>query len=222
MSPSLWHVVGLTLRTSFLGVLLVWPLGIGLGYWLARSRRPERTLVETLVSLPLVLPPTAVGLILLEVLGQHRPVGRWLTAVWGWEVAFTWKAVALACAVMAFPLIVRSVRAAFEGVDPRLEQMGRSLGRGAWTVFFRVTLPLAARGLLAGTILGFSRALGEFGATIVVAGNIPGRTQTLALSIFQNVQTGHDAEALQAALITVVIAFAAIWMSEKLVRGGRP
>ena len=144
--------------------------------------------LETLLSLPLVLPPTAVGLVLLELLGRNRPLGGWLAAQ-GIEVVFTWKAVVLATAVMSFPLLVRSARTAFEEVDPQLVGLARTLGCGPLAAFFRVTLPLAWRGVLAGAVLAFSRALGEFGATIMVAGNIPGRTQTLALAIFHDVQT---------------------------------
>jgi molybdate transport system permease protein len=174
--------------------------------------------VETLATLPLVLPPTVVGLALLEVFGRNRPLGRFLYERFDLSVAFTWRAVVVASAVVAFPLLVRTIRTAFEGVDPRLPALARTLGRGPVYVFFTISLPLASRGILAGTILAFSRALGEFGATIMVAGNIPGETQTMSLAIFQLVSIGRDPEAYRLALVSVAVAFAAIWLSERLVR----
>ena len=184
---------------------------------LARYRGPGRGALDTLLSLPLVLPPTAVGLVLLDVLGRQRPLGSWL-AEHGIEIVFTWKAVVLASAVMSFPLLVRSARTAFEEVDPRLVGLARTLGCGPLAAFLRVTLPLAWRGVLAGAVLAFSRALGEFGATIMVAGNIPGRTQTLALAIFHDVQTGRDERAFVLAAWTVALAFAALWTAEWIAR----
>jgi molybdate transport system permease protein len=175
---------------------------------------------ETLLSLPLVLPPTAVGILLLDLLRRRSPLGGLFERL-GVEVLFTPKAVVLATAVMALPLLVRPARAAFEEVDRRLPAMARSLGCGPFEAFRRVTLPLAARGILTGTLLAFSRALGEFGATIIVAGNIPGRTQTLALAIFQRHQIGQDADALRLVWVTVVIAFAAVLASEILGRKRR-
>ncbi|MGH9325019.1 MAG: molybdate ABC transporter permease subunit [Vicinamibacteria bacterium] len=220
MTPDLGWLVRFTVEMALAGVLLSLPFGILLGLWLSRARRPGltgRSLVETLASLPLVLPPTVVGLVLLEIFGRNRPVGRFLFEELGISVAFTWRAVVLASAVVAFPLLVRTVRAAFEGVDPRLPALARTLGRGPLFVFFTVTLPLAKRGILAGVILAFARALGEFGATIMVAGNIPGETQTMSLAIFQLVSIGRDAEAYRLAMVTVVLAFVAIWISERLV-----
>jgi molybdate transport system permease protein len=169
------------------------------------------------LSLPLILPPTAVGLLLLELLARRAPFGAWLAAR-GVEVVFTGKAVVVATAVMSFPLLVRSARTAFEEVDPRLVGIARTLGCGPLAAFFRVTLPLAWRGVLAGTVLAFSRALGEFGATVMVAGNIPGKTQTLALAIFHDSQIGRDDRALVLAGVTVVLAFAALWLTEWITR----
>jgi molybdate transport system permease protein len=169
------------------------------------------------LSLPLVLPPTAVGLVLLELLGRRAPFGAWLHRL-GLDVVFTWKAVLLAMAIMSFPLLVRSARTAFEEVDPRLVGLARTLGWGPWGAFRRVTLPLAWRGILAGTVLAFARALGEFGATVMVAGNIPGKTQTLALAIFHNNQIGRDDRALVLAGVTVALAFAGLWTTEWLTR----
>jgi molybdate transport system permease protein len=197
--------------------LLIVAPGLLAAYALARYRGPGKGLVETVLALPLVLPPTAVGIVLLELLSRRRPPGAWLAAH-GMEVVFTWKAVVLAAAVMSFPLLVRSARTAFEEVDPRLVGMARTLGSGPAAAFFRVTLPLAWRGVLAGVVLAFSRALGEFGATILIAGSIPGKTRTLALAIFQANQTGHDDQALALAGITAALAFVALWTVEWVTR----
>lgn len=212
------ELVRFTVQVALAGVLLTLPFGVLLGLWLARSKSWAGSVVETIATLPLVLPPTVVGLVLLELFGRNRPLGRWLFETFGLSVAFTWRAVVIASAVVAFPLLVRTVRTSFEAIDPRLESLARTLGRGPLYVFFTVTLPLASRGIVAGAILAFSRALGEFGATIMVAGNIPGETQTLSLAIFQLVQIGRDAEAYRLAAITVLVAFAAIWFSERLIR----
>ena len=220
MNPDLLWLVGFTVKMSLAGILLTLPFGILLGLWLARTRSPARSLVETIATLPLVLPPTVVGLLLLEVFGRNRPIGRFLFERFGLSIAFTWRAVVIASAVVAFPLLVRTVRAAFEGVDPRLPALARTLGRGPLPVFLTVTLPLASRGILAGAVLAFSRALGEFGATIMVAGNIPFETQTMSLAIFQLVSIGRDPEAYRLALVSVAVAFVAIWLSERLVRQG--
>jgi molybdate transport system permease protein len=210
----------LTVRVAGIATLLILPLGVAAAWALSRRGGPGRTVAETLLSLPLVLPPTAVGLLLLDLLRRRGPLGGILERL-GVEVLFTPKAVVLATAVMAFPLLVRPARAAFEEVDRRLPSIARSLGCGPFEAFWRVTLPLAGRGILTGTLLAFSRALGEFGATIIVAGNIPGRTQTLALAIFQRHQIGQDAAALRLVWVTVVIAFAAVLASELLGRRRR-
>ena len=216
-APSDLSIFLLTLRVAAIATLVILPFGLWVAWLLARREGGWRTLLETLLSLPLVLPPTAVGLLLLEALRRSGPLGRLLDAL-GVEVLFTWKAVALATAVMSFPLLVRPARTAFEEVDPRLLAMGRSLGSKPAAVFRRVALPLAWRGILAGTLLAFSRALGEFGATIMIAGNIPGRTQTMALAIFQRTHIGQDDAALRLVGVTVVLAFAIVWTSEILTR----
>jgi molybdate transport system permease protein len=200
-----------------LATLLLIPPGIAAALVLARYRGPGKGALETLLSLPLVLPPTAVGLVLLELLGRRAFLGAWLSRL-GLDVVFTWKAVLLAMVVMSFPLLVRSARTAFEEVDPRLVGLARTLGCGPLAAFCRVTLPLAWRGLLAGIVLAFARALGEFGATVMVAGNIPGKTQTLALAIFHNNQIGRDDRALVLAGVTVALAFVALWTTEWLTR----
>lgn len=221
MTIDLGRLVAFTVEMALLGVLLTLPVGVALAFWLARTDRRGKSLVETVATLPLVLPPTVVGLVLLELFGRNRPVGRFLYENFELNVAFTWRAVVVASAVVAFPLLVRTVRASFEDIDPRLEAVARTLGRSPLEVFLTVSLPLASRGILAGFILAFSRALGEFGATIMVAGNIPGETQTLSLAIFQLVQLGRDPEAYRLAAVTVLIALVAIWLSERLARRPR-
>ena len=216
-TPEEWAVIGFTLRIAALGTILLLPAAVAAALLLARYRGPGKSVLETLLTLPLVLPPTAVGLLLLSLLARRGVIGRWLDAA-GVDFVFTWKAVLLATMVMAFPLLVRSARTAFEEVDPRLIALARTLGSGPVGAFFRVTLPLAWRGILAGTVLAFARALGEFGATIMIAGNIPGRTQTLALAIFQASQTGHDDRARVLAGVTVLLAFGTLWTAEWFTR----
>lgn len=217
LAPSEWQALELSLGVAVLATLAILPPGLLAAYLLARYRGPGKGFVETVLSLPLVLPPTAIGIFLLELLARRSPLGRFLDAR-GIDVLFTWKAVLLATSVIAFPLLVRSARAAIEDVDPRLVGIARSLGVSPLGAFFRVTLPLAWRGVLAGAVLAFARALGEFGATIMVAGNIPGRTQTLALAIFHENQIGHDDRAQALAGVTVALAFAALWTAEALSR----
>lgn len=175
--------------------------------------------MRLLLPLPLVVPPVATGLILLKLLGRRGMIGNWLETNLGIEIVFTWKAVVVATAVMSLPLLVRTARVAFEAVSPRVEQVARTLGAGPWRVFWTITLPLARRGVIAGAVLAFARALGEFGATIMVAGFIPGKTETLSLSIYHLVQLGHDAQALVLLGISVTLAFGAVWFSERLQRG---
>jgi molybdate transport system permease protein len=210
-------VLLLTLRVALVSTAVILPLGIAAAWALSRGRGAANQVVETLLALPLVLPPTAVGLLLLDLLRRTGPLGRLLDRA-GIEVLFTWKAVALATAVMSFPLLVRPARAAFETVDPRLLGIARSLGKSPSEAFWRVVLPLSWRGILAGTLLAFSRALGEFGATILVAGNIPGRTQTLALAIFHRTQLGQDAAAFRLVGLVAAIAFFIVWLTEFLQR----
>jgi len=218
LAADILRLTAFTLGISAAATAWILPPGVALGYALSRRGWRGRSAVEALVSLPLVLPPTAVGLGLLLLLGRGGPLGgplhRWL----GIDLAFTWKAVVVASGVVAFPLLVRSVRSALEEVDPRLLGVARTLGRGPAATFFAVHLPLAWRGVVAGTVLAFARALGEFGATILVAGNIPGRTQTLALAIFQRVQTGRDREALALAGVSALLAFSAMLAVEWLTR----
>ena len=218
MTVEAWQVVWFTAWVSALSTLIILPFGLGAAWLLARRDWFGKSIVETIISLPLVLPPVATGLILLKLLGRRGPLGGFLHDTLGWEIVFTWRAVLIALAVMSFPLLVRSARVAFEEVNPRLEQIARTLGAGEWRVFWTITAPLAWRGIVGGMILAFARALGEFGATIMVAGNIPGQTSTLSLDIFQSVQLGQDAHAFRLLGISVLLAFAAVWCSEWLTR----
>jgi len=211
------RIVVFTLEMAATATVVILVPGVAAAFFLAGYRGLGKTALETVLTLPLVLPPTAVGLLLLEILGRNRPAGSWLAAH-GIEIVFTWKAVVLATAVMSFPLLVRSARTAFEEVDPRLVGLARTLGCGPAAAFFRVSLPLAWRGVVAGAVLAFARALGEFGATIMLAGNIPGRTQTLALAIFHDTQMGRDERAATLAAVTVALAFATLWVTEWLFR----
>jgi molybdate transport system permease protein len=212
-----WAVVLFTLRVAALGTAMILPLGVAAAALLAGRRGPGRTVLDTVFLLPLVLPPTAVGVVLLDTFSRATPLGSALAAA-GIQIAFDWKGVVLATAVMSFPLLVRSALTAFEEVDPRLVGLARTLGCGPLQAFFRVTLPLAWRGVLAGTVLAFARALGEFGATVMLAGNIPGRTQTLALAIFHETQLGHDDRARVLAGVTALLAFLALWSAEAVGR----
>jgi len=216
MTAEEWQIVWFTLWVAALSTLTILPMGLALSWALARGDWPGKSVVETLVTLPLVMPPVATGLILLKIFGRRGAIGGFLHNEFNLDVIFTWRAVLLALSVMSLPLLVRSARTAFEEVNPRLEQIARTLGAGNWRVFFTITVPLASRGIIAGMILAFARALGEFGATIMVAGNIPGKTTTLSLSIFENVQLGEDAHAFRLLGISVVLAFAAVWSSELL------
>lgn len=213
MNAAEWQIVWFTVCVAALSTLTILPVGLALAWALARGNWPGKSLVETFVTLPLVMPPVATGLILLTVLGKQG-LGGWLD----FRIVFTWRAVLLALSVMSLPLLVRSARTAFEEVNPRLEQIARTLGAGGWRVFFTITIPLAARGIISGMLLAFARALGEFGATVMVAGNIPGKTQTISLGIFENVQIGDDAHAYRLLGASVVLAFIAVWSSEFFLR----
>ena len=218
MTAEAWQVVWFTTWVSALSTIIILPFGLGAAWLLARRQWFGKSIVETLISLPLVMPPVATGLILLKLLGRRGPIGGFLHDTLGFDIVFTWRGVLIALGVMSFPLLVRSARVAFEEVNPRLEQIARTLGASEWRVFWTITAPLAWRGIVAGMILAFARALGEFGATIMVAGNIPGQTSTLSLDIFQSVQLGQDGHAFRLLGISVLLAFAAVWCSEWLTR----
>ena len=195
---------------AFVGTAVNVPVALWVSWLLVKRRIPGRFIVDVLVSLPLALPPVAVGFFLLWLLGREGPMGSTLYRLMGVEVLFTWVAAALASALVSFPLMARAVMAAMGGVDERLEMSARSLGAGPWRVLFTVTIPLAYRGILAGVLLGFVRAVSEFGATIVVAGNIPGRTQTLPSAMFTEIQLGNSGAALRLVAVSVAVAVAAL------------
>ncbi len=219
MSPDLPSIVLLTLGCAALATPLMLVPGAAVGWLLARVRFPGRTLVETLVALPLVLPPVATGVLLLRLLSPRSAIGHALDAV-GFRVVFTWKAVVIAMAVMGFPLVVRAARTGFEQVPRRFEDVAATLGASPWRVFRTITLPLARRGLMAGALLGFSRAIGEFGATLMIAGNIPGQTRTIAMGIYAFSEAGRTDEATVLIVTAIAIAFAVLWISNYLDRGG--
>lgn len=217
MTESVWPITLFTLAVALVATLALLPLGVWLAWILARRRFPGRTLLETVVSLPLVLPPVATGLILLKILGRDGFIGAWLARA-GIEIVFTWKAVVIAMALMGLPLLVRTARTGFEQVSRRYEDIAETLGATPARVFFTISLPLASRSIVAGALLAFSRAIGEFGATIMVAGAIPGRTRTLAVAIFTLTEAGDDRAAMRLLVIAVAIGFAAVLVTNRLVR----
>lgn len=219
-SPETWQITLFSLAVGLASTLAILPLAIPLAWLFARKQWPGKSALETILLLPLVMPPVSTGLILLKTFGRRGALGGWLYDR-GVEIVFNWKGVLIAMAVMSFPLLFRSARTAFAEVNPRLEQIAATLGASRLRIFFAVTIPLAYKGLIAGALLAFSRALGEFGATILLAGNIPGKTQTLSLAIFSLVQSGKDEEAYVLLAVTVALAFAFVWCSEWLLRSRR-
>lgn len=215
-----WQITLFSLGVGLASSLLILPFGIAIAWLFARKEWPLKSVVETIVLLPLVMPPVSTGLILLKIFGRRSPFGHWLYER-GVEIVFNWKGVLIAVAVMSFPLLVRSVRTSFAEVNPRLEQIAATLGAAPLRIFFVITVPLAYRGIVAGALLAFSRALGEFGATILLAGNVPGETQTLSLAIYNLVQLGKDPEAFTLLGITVALALIFVWSSEWLLRTGK-
>jgi molybdate transport system permease protein len=218
MGSEDWQFAGFTVCMALLSTMLVIPTGLAVALLLARPKWRGKALVETLATLPLVLPPVVTGLLLLRLLGRRGPVGAWFHGSLGIDIVFTWRGVVIALAVMSFPLFVRSARSAIESVDVKYEQLARSLGAGEWRVFFTVTLPLAKRGVLAGTLLAFARALGEFGATMLVAGNIAGETTTMSVAIYHYILIGEDGHAWQLAGVSAVLAFIAVLASQLIMR----
>ena len=215
------HPILLTLQVAVVATLINVPLALAVSWLVVKRRVPGRILIEAVVSLPLALPPVAVGLFLLLLLGRDGPIGGLLDDLLGVDVVFTWVAAAIASAVVSFPLMARAIMVAMGDVDARLEMSARSLGAGPLRVAATITVPLAYRGILAGLLLGFVRAVGEFGATIIVAGNIPGRTQTLPLAIYQKVQTRDDDAALALAGVSIVLAAATLLVHNWLLERGR-
>ena len=210
MDSSLWVTLALTLKVAAWATAINFVLGVAVSWWLARRPFFGREFVDALLTLPLVLPPTVLGYYLLVLIGKRGWLGAWLQDSFGINLIFTWQGAVIAATLASFPLILKSARTAFEAVDPRLEQAARVLGLNEWAVFFRVTLPMAWPGVLAGGLLVFARSLGEFGATLMVAGSIPGRTQTLSIAVHEAVQAGQDDKANVIVLITSITCLVAL------------
>ncbi len=222
MTAEAWQIVFFTIEVAALSTFLILPLGVAIAWLIARRDWPGKAVVETVVMLPLFVPPVATGLVLLMLFGRRGPLGSMLQRGLGLEIVFTWRAVVLACAVMSFPLLVRTAQTAFQGVSTRFEDIARTLGASEWRVFATISLPLAARGIVAGAVLAFARAMGEFGATVVVAGMIPRKTMTISLSIYQNIQLGHDAAALPLLLVSIGIVFITVFCGQIISMHKRP
>jgi molybdate transport system permease protein len=216
MSEELVSAVLLSVRVALLATLLNAAVGIPLAYLLARHRFPGHAALDLLVTLPLVLPPTVTGYYLIVLLGRRGWLGAPLYAWTGWTVTFTWYAAVVAATVMALPLLVRTSRAAIESVDRDLERAALTLGRSEWRTALEVTLPLARNGILAGLVLAFARALGEFGATLMLAGNIPGKTATVPLAIYTAVQTGEAARAVGLVIVLTLVSCTVLVLSGRL------
>lgn len=219
LSAEEWTAVRLSLKVAAVATLGSLPAGVAVALLLARGRFPGKMLLDGLVHLPLVLPPVVTGYALLLLFGRRGPIGAWLEQSFGIVFSFRWTGAALACAVMGFPLMVRAIRLSIEAIDARLEQAAGTLGASPPLVFLTVTLPLALPGVLAGAVLCFAKALGEFGATITFVSNIPGETQTIPAAIYNYTQTpGGDAGALRLSIVAVTIALGALLASELLAR----
>jgi molybdate transport system permease protein len=219
LTSAEWSAVWLSLKVAVTATILSLPIGIALGYLLARRRFRGKSLVETALNLPLVLPPVVTGYLLLVLLGRRGWIGHYLDQWFGLHLVFTWKGAAFASALVAFPLMVRSIRVAFAEVNTRLELAARTLGAGPWETFRRISIPLARRGIIAGAVLAFARGLGEFGATIMIAGNIPGETQTIPLLIYTEANSpGGLEESVRLIVVCILIAAAALAVAEYLER----
>jgi molybdate transport system permease protein len=219
ITPTEWTAILLSIRIATVATLVATPLGIALAFLLARFDFWGKSLVDALVHLPLVLPPVVTGYLLLLAFGRRGLIGAFLADHLGIVFAFRWTGAALACGVMSFPLLVRPIRLSIEAVDRKLEQAAETLGAPPWRVFFNVTLPLALPGVLAGMVLGFAKAIGEFGATITFVSNIPGETQTISSAIYSLIQTPDgDTAALRLVIVSVVIAIAALIGAEVFAR----
>ena len=218
-SPVEYEIFLLSLRVAFWGVICSLPFAILVALLLARYSFPGKFILNTIVHLPLVVPPVVIGYLLLSVFGNNGVLGRWLFEVFQISIAFTWKGAALAASVMAFPLMVRAIRLSLDLLDVELEEAAETLGAGPFKKFISITLPLILPGIIVGTLLGFARSLGEFGATITFVSNIPGETQTLPLAMFKYIQTpGGDFQALRLMTLSVILAVGALIISELVER----
>lgn len=216
---SAWTALLLSLKVAGWATAINLVTGIAVGYLLARMRFVGRDLLDTLLTLPMVMPPTVLGYYLLVLMGRRGWLGEWLHNTLGINLIFTWQGAVIASSIVAFPLVFKPARAAFEAVDGQLEQAARVLGISETAIFFRVTLPLAWRGILAGVLLAFARALGEFGATLMVAGSIPGKTQTLSIAVYEAVQAGQDDVANTLVLMTSAVCIAVLLLAGRLAPG---
>ena len=214
-----WTALALTLKVAGWATAINLVLGVGVGYALSRWRFPGRDVLDALLTLPMVMPPTVLGYYLLVVIGSQGVVGAWLLQNLGIRLIFTWQAAVIAATIVAFPLVFKAARAAFENVDRQCEDAARTLGLGEWGLFLRVSLPLAWRGILAGLLLAFARALGEFGATLMVAGSIAGQTQTLSIAVYEAVQAGQDDTANFLVMVTSLVCLAVLLSAGRLVPG---
>ncbi|HKQ24405.1 MAG TPA: molybdate ABC transporter permease subunit [Burkholderiales bacterium] len=208
----------LTLKVAGWATVLATAVGVGIAFLLARYRFPGRELLDAMMTLPMVMPPTVLGYYLLVLVGRRGPIGHWLESELGISLVFTWQGAVIAAAVVAFPLVYKAARAAFEGVEHQYQQAARVLGKSEWGVFVRVTLPLAWRGILAGAMLAFARAMGEFGATLMVAGSLPGKTQTLSIAVYEAVQAGKDDVANFLVIVTSVVCIIILVASGRMLR----
>ena len=219
ITPTEWTAIQLSLRVATIATLVATPLGIAIAWLLARRDFWGKAILDALMHLPLVLPPVVTGYLLLLAFGRRGPIGAFLADYFGIVLAFRWTGAVLSCGVMSFPLLVRPMRLSIEAVDRRLEQAAETLGAAPWRVFFTVTLPLALPGVLAGMVLGFAKAIGEFGATITFVSNIPGETQTISSAIYSLIQTPDgDTAALRLVIVSIVIAVAALIGAEVFAR----
>ena len=214
-----WTALALTLKVAGWATAINLLLGVGVGYALSRWRFPGRDVLDALLTLPMVMPPTVLGYYLLVVIGSQGVVGAWLLQNLGIRLIFTWQAAVIAATIVAFPLVFKAARAAFENVDPQWEDAARTLGLSERSIFLRVSLPLAWRGILAGLLLAFARALGEFGATLMVAGSIAGQTQTLSIAVYEAVQAGQDDTANFLVMVTSLVCMAVLLSAGRLVPG---
>lgn len=219
LGPDGWQAVGLSLKVSLWATVLSLPVALYVAYVLARKEFWGKQLLNGIVHLPLILPPVVTGYLLLMTFGRRAPVGAWLEQTFGIVLAFRWTGAALAAAIMAFPLMVRAMRLAIEAVDPKLEQAAKTLGANTSQVFLSVTFPLVLPGVIAGAVLGFAKAMGEFGATITFVSNIPGQTQTVPSAIYGFLQIpGGENDALKLVGLSVVLSLGAVLLSEVLAR----
>ncbi|HGJ5859065.1 MAG TPA: molybdate ABC transporter permease subunit [Arsenophonus nasoniae] len=222
LSEYEWQAIILSLKVSSVAVLVSLPLGILMAWIMVRCHFPGKTLLDSLIHLLLVLPPVVVGYLLLLSFGRHGVIGAWLYHWFGFSFTFSWRGAALASAIIAFPLMVRSIRLALEGVDQRLEQAARTLGANPWRVFFTITLPLIVPEIIVGMVLAFARSLGEFGATITFVSNIPGETRTIPLAMYTLIETpGAEMAAARLCIIAIILALLSLLLSEWLTRCGR-